>query len=489
MGNPPFIGKQMQSEGQNEDMRMMTEGISNASGLDYVTAWYLKAARYMEYSPATSAAFASTNSIAQGEQVGILRGELFGKHKVNIHFAHQTFKWKNEGRDEAAVFCIVVGFGKTGKPNKQIRHYRTVQDAAPYPVTVDNISPYLVAGPSVWVRSRKAPLCEVPEIVFGSMPNDGGHLLFNDEAKQAFLLFEPQSAPYIRPFVGAYEFINGQKRWCLWLACTTQEERDARPLLAQRVRPVQQHRSDSKRAATNKLSETPHLFGEIRQPNTRYLIIPRVSSERRKVIPMAFADTNQIAGDTCLCVPDADTAHFGILTSTMHMAWMRFVCGRLKSDYRCSNEVVYNNFPFPVLSQPQREAVTGAAQSVLDTRARHSRRSMASLYDPNIMPADLLAAHKALAAAVDACYRGAPFGDDGAERISFLFERYAVLVAEQEAEEAEEAETRHVEEEKAKYEAEELRLFTKEAAKETAKRDAKKHRLKRVPKSDAKNRP
>jgi hypothetical protein len=420
-GNPPFVGKQHQSAEQKMDMELVTEGINGAGVLDFVCAWYAKAARYIR-GTTIRCAFVSTNSITQGEQVGVLWGWLLAQG-IDIHFAHRTFQWSNEARGMAGVHCVIIGFGREDFAQKVIFEYDDIR-GEPHAVIAININPYLVDAPDVALQSRRTPICTVPEISFGSMPNDGGHLLLDDDEKQALLAAEPVAAAWIRPFLGADEFINNLSRWCLWLVgCPPNALRDM-PLVRERVERVRRHRAASNRAATQALAATPTLFGEIRQPNGSYLLIPAHSSERRDFIPIGFFDSTTIAGNANLCVPDATTYHFGVMTSLMHMAWVKYVCGRLESRYRYTNQIVYNNFPWPdAISDKQRAAIEATAQAVLDVRVQFPDASLADLYDPVTMPPALVKAHQKLDDAVDAAYGKRSFKSD-AERVAFLFELY-----------------------------------------------------------------
>ncbi|MBX2980316.1 MAG: class I SAM-dependent DNA methyltransferase [Flavobacteriales bacterium] len=428
LGNPPFVGSKLMTAEMRTDLLAAMDNAPNSGILDFVCAWYGLGARYMQLhgQGSTTCAFVSTNSIAQGEQVAALWGPLLAQG-IKIHFAHRTFRWNNEARGVAAVHCVIIGFADHDTPKKRLYSYSDPK-AEPLVEVVDNINPYLVAGRDVLIPSRSKPICNVPEIVFGSMPNDGGHLIIEDDAKREFLKQEPGAKKFVHRFVGAEEFINGLDRWCLWLKHASPQELKAMPLVLERVTKVKAHRSSSKRGATQKLASTPTLFGEDRQPNSSYIIIPSVSSEKRPYVPIGFMPKDVIASNLCLVVPGAKLFHFGILASAMHNAWMRAVAGRLESRYRYSNKIVYNNFPWP--SSPtaaQRAAVEAAAQGVLDARANHPGSSLADLYDPLTMPADLVKAHQALDRAVDKCYRSKPFESES-ERVGYLFERYEEVV-------------------------------------------------------------
>lgn len=460
-GNPPFIGKKEQSTAQKADVAPLFAAIKGSGVLDYVAAWYVKAARYMQEkytSPfkgeagrgmgeiatltlphphpnpplegegrKVRAAFVSTNSITQGEQAGVLWGWLLNQG-MHIHFAHRTFQWSNEARGMAAVHCVIIGFGAFDVEKKIIYEYEDIRGDA-HAVAATNINPYLVDAPDAHLSNRRQPISHIPEIVFGNMPNDGGNLLMTDAEKNELLLKEPAAEKFIRPFMSAYEFINNEPRWCLWLLDVSPHELRQLPEISLRVHAVKQLREASNRPATRELAAFPTLFGEIRQPINRYLAIPKTSSERRNFIPIAFLDATCIASTELFTIDSATLYHFGILTSTMHMAWVRYTCGRMKSDYRYSAGIVYNNYPWPdEPSDKQRATVEAAAQAVLDARAQFPQSSLADLYDPLTMPPALVKAHQALDRAVDACYRKATFTSD-AQRVEFLFERYQQLTS------------------------------------------------------------
>ena len=422
LGNPPFVGKQFQSPEQKEDMELVLRNVKGYGTLDYVTCWYFKATDYIQDTK-IPVGFVSTNSISQGEQVGVLWSEMF-KRGVKINFGYSSFIWSSEARGKAHVHCVIVGFGLVSSPNKQIFDEQSGNMTVK---TATNINPYLVAGNDIVLLSRTKPICDVPEIVFGSMPNDGGHLLFSDEGKREFLKLEPSAKKWFRPFLGSEEFINNLSRWCLWLVDMPPEVLRSLPEVMKRVQCVKLHRESSKRETTRNLASTPTLFGEIRQPKRNYVLIPRVSSEQRKYVPMGFVTPKTIASDATLVLPNASLYHFGILTSQMHMDWMRRVCGRLKSDYRYSAKLVYNNFPWPEkISEANRIRIESLSQSVLDIRAKFPASTFADLYNSLSMPPALVKAHRELDKAVDRCYRSKPFANDQ-ERIEFLFERYEKL--------------------------------------------------------------
>jgi hypothetical protein len=430
LGNPPFLGKTYQSKEQKADLAAVMQGIHGAGDLDFVCGWYVLAAQYMK-STGTQAAFVSTNSITQGEQVAVLWGEMqrLGMH---IHFAHRTFQWTNEASGKAAVHCVIVGFGPEDQTVKTIYEYEDIK-GLPHAVLVKRINAYLVDAPDVFLNKRTTPVCKVSPMSNGGKATDGGNLLLSDEEKDALIAVEPKAANWIRPFLMGDEFINNIGRWCLWLVNIPPAELRAMPHVLKRVEGVRAMREASTKPATVALASTPTLFGEIRQPKSnRYLAIPKVSSERRQFIPIGYLDNEVICGDKIFFVDDASLFTFGVLTSTMHNAWMRQTCGRLESRYSYSNTIVYNNYPWPgfagePLSDKHRNAIEQAAQSVLDARAQFTDASLADLYDPLTMPPALLKAHQKLDAAVDAAYQpsgGKKTYASDAERVAFLFELY-----------------------------------------------------------------
>lgn len=438
VGNPPFVGYSNQSREQKADLELVYAGASGAGVLDYVAAWYVKAAHYMQASPKVQTAFVSTNSLCQGEQVAALWSMLLpmGAH---IHFAHRTFKWSNEGRGVAAVHCIIMGFALF-PPAGAARVFDYTEDIAGDGVesTAGRLNPYLVDAPTVLLEKRRKPIqTGVPEMIKGSQPTDGGNLLLSEEEAEQIRATDATAARFIRPFLGAEEFINNTPRYCLWLLDATSADKAGSPELKKRLAAVRAMRSQSTKKITQNLAQTPHVFGEIRQPSTRFLLIPRHSSENREFIPIGYFEPDLICGDANSMVPDATLYQFGMLSSTMHNAWMRTVCGRIKSDYRYSNTIVYNNYPWPEgVSEQRRLAVEKAAQKVLDARELEFSRcadagqhaSLALLYNPNTMPAELVKAHADLDRAIDAAYeyRG---GKNDAARVAFLFGLYQVLAA------------------------------------------------------------
>jgi methylase of polypeptide subunit release factors len=428
LGNPPFIGKQLQTKEQKEDMKLIFGKVKGAGVLDYVTAWYLKSANLIQ-GTSIKVAFVSTNSIAQGEQVGILWKELFNNYGIKIHFAHQTFNWSNEAKSNAAVHVVIVGFANFNIEKKKVFEYEDIKAEA-HEKIVKNINPYLVEGKDLIVEKRRKPICNVPNISFGSMPNDGGNFLLTDEEKTELIQNEPLSDKYIKPLLSAREFLNAKNRWCLWLEDLNPNDLKSMPLVKQRIENVRNLRESSTREATKKLAEYPMLFGEVRQPKNDFILIPRHFSENRQYLILGYFDNNNIASDSCLSIDNITLSDFGILTSTMHMTWVKYICGRIKSDYRYSNELVYNNYPFlKDISDKNRLSVEQKAQAILDIRTEFKDSSLANLYDPLAMPPKLKKAHQELDKAVDKCYTNKTFKNDK-DRIEFLFELYEEYISE-----------------------------------------------------------
>ena len=479
LGNPPFVGAKFMDDAQRDDTRLVFAGIDNAGLLDLVAAWYVKAARYLcaEGSAGAGAsaavqpgwvpsahtdpaapkslstptppapggarcAFVSTNSIVQGEQVGVLWSWMLAQG-VRIQFAHRTFSWSNEASGNAAVHCVIVGFGLQDLPGKVIYEYENIRGAA-HAVPASNINPYLVDAPDVVLPRRNKPICKVPEIGIGNKPIDGGNYLFSTEERDAFIAKEPASAPWFRRWLGADEFLNGYERWCLWLGDCPPGALRAMPQAMQRVQAVKTLRLASKSPPTQRLAATPTRFHVENMPQAPYLVLPEVSSERRLFIPLGFEQPSTLCSNLVKIAPGATLFHFGILSSTMHNAWMRAVAGRLESRYRYSAAIVYNNFPWPDLPgylepnrpltpvQQAQAAIETAAQAVLDARAQFAGSSLADLYDPLTMPPALLKAHQKLDAAVDKAYQlcgGKKSYASDAERVAFLFQRYQQLTS------------------------------------------------------------
>lgn len=422
IGNPPFVGARLMSKEQSAQIERVFDHIRGAGNLDYVTAWYAKAAQYIQ-GTRIKVAFVSTNSIVQGEQVGILWRVLLEKYNVHIHFAHRTFKWSNEAKGNAGVYCVIIGFANFDTDNKTIFEYEDIT-GEPHILQAKNINPYLVDAKNTLIENRSKPLCDVPTIGVGNQPIDGGNYLFTKEEMEEFIELEPKSAQYFRPWYGAIEFIQQKPRYCLWLGDCSPSELRSMPHCMERVKTVREFRMASKRAATQKVAETPTRFFIENMPESSYIIVPSVSSENRKYIPMGFMGSDSMASNLVLIIPEGTLYHFGVLTSAMHMAWTRCVCGRLKSDFRYSAGIVYNNFPWVENPTPKQvERIEQCAEAVLEARKMFPNSSLADLYDPLAMPPALMKAHQALDKAVDAAYRSAPFTSDS-QRMEFLFDLY-----------------------------------------------------------------
>ncbi|MGB3748516.1 MAG: DNA methyltransferase [Rhodanobacter sp.] len=484
LGNPPFLGHHYQNEDQKRDQAMVMHQISAHGVLDFVANWYVKAAEYVQGQPRIRCAFVSTNSITQGEQVGLLWSLLLAQG-IRIQFAHRTFQWSNEARGIAAVHCVIVGFGLADVDPKWIFDYATLR-GDPQALKASNINPYLVDAPDVVVTNRSHPLGDVPQMLWGNKPTDGGHLILSPEERHELLAKEPKAEKFVRRYMSGGDFINGTVRYCLWLPDATPAELKTLPEVMKRVEAVRESRLASKAASTREYAKYPTRFRQIAQPDSDYLAIPEVSSERRAYIPIAFLSKDVICSNKIQFVPEATLFHFGVLNSGMHMAWVRAVCGRLESRLSYSNTIVYNNFPWPELpleplsprergrgegaaearvpappapssgaarhlltregtpvgspegeGSKHRAAIETAAQVVLDARAAFPDSTLADLYDPLSMPPALVKAHQNLDRAVDAAYvaaekaagRKAPKLTTDAERVAFLFERYQQLTS------------------------------------------------------------
>jgi len=418
IGNPPFVGARLMSETQKEDViRIFGAKWKNVGNLDYVSCWYKKATDMMRQNKDVLTALVSTNSVSQGEQVANLWGGLMGDG-LQIHFAHRTFQWDSEASVKAHVHCVIIGFGYKEPMQRVIFEGERK-------IVAKNINAYLVDAENEFIEARKKPLCNVPEVVFGNMPNDGGYLSnFTTEEKDSILNKYPQSESMFRKLLGATEFLNNKERWCLWLQGVPPAAYKSIPPIYEAVNNVYKLRNSSNRAATKKLAEYPMLFGEIRQPSTEYMIIPCHSSENRRYVPLGFVPTETIANNAVLILPDTTLYHFGILTSNVHMAWMRVVCGRIKSDYRYSANVVYNNFPWPTPTDQQKAKIEQTAQAILDARALYPDSSLADLYDEVTMPPELRKAHQANDKAVMQAY-GFPIKDfTESDCVAELFKLY-----------------------------------------------------------------
>lgn len=422
VGNPPFLGARNQSKEQKADLLAVFDGAKNAGNIDFCGAWYMKAARFTQ-GKHTRCALVSTNSICQGEQVANLWKPL---HDMGIHidFAHNTFRWDNEAMDKAHVFCVIVGFSREVSEKRLYIH--ETPDAPEILKLPGNINAYLVDAPDAFIWNRNKPLCDVPTIRIGNKPIDGGFYLFSDAEKDDFLKVEPGAGRYFHPWIGSREFLHGERRWCLWLGDASFSDLKDLPRCRERIESVRSYRLASKSAPTRRLADKPTRFHVENMPEGNSIVIPEVSSEHRRYIPMGFIGPETMCSNLVKLIPNADLYHFGILQSQFHNAWMRTVCGRLKSDYRYSGGVVYNNFVWPEPSDSQREEVERCARAVLDARAAQEGATLADMYDPDnetFFP-ELMRAHRELDASVEACY-GVDF--DGDERLitAHLFRLYA----------------------------------------------------------------
>jgi len=422
LGNPPFVGKSNQSDEQKADMAQVFAKVKGAGVLDFVAAWYVKATAYIARNPQIDVAFVSTNSITQGEQVSVLWPTLL-QAGVKIRFAHRTFQWSNEGKGNAAVHCVIIGFGVREPVHCTLFDYRDGIKGDGQRIAAKRINPYLVDAPDVLMLSRRTAIQNVPPMTFGSKPTDGGHLLMTPEERNALLEAEPSAAALIRPIIGAEEFINGLRRYCLWMVGISPAGLRTMPEVYRRVQAVKAMRLQSPKLPTQESAATPYLFQENRQPETDYLAVPKTSSERREFVPIDFVPATTIANSEIFTIPGTTPYHFAILNSTLHNAWLRAVGGRLKSDYRYSASIVYNNFPWPVCTEAQRTAIEAAGQAILDARALYPDATLADLYDPLTMPAELRKAHQANDRAVDAAY-GYKGDKADAPRVAFLFGLY-----------------------------------------------------------------
>ena len=426
IGNPPFVGARLMNREQKQDMRQVFSGSKAAGNMDYVTAWYRKAAGFMAGTK-VRAAFVSTNSICQGEQAGLLWNILTYQFEMEIDFAWKTFVWNNEAKGQATVHCIILGFSAAGNRTRKYLYDGSKRQVAAH------INAYLAPAPDVFLKKRRKPLAPVPAMAFGSMANDGGHLLLEPEEVSELLISCPEAEKWVRRFYGSAEYIENQERYCLWLKGVEPEEYEAVSEIRKRVEAVRRFRGVSQRGATRKLAETPSLFGEIRQPEEgRYILVPRVSSQGRPYIPMGYLPASAIASDAVLIVPEASSVLFGVLNSALHMAWVRGVAGRLKSDYRYSASIVYNNFPFPELEGPAATAVEKAAEELLLIQEQRREIDGVRLYARDTMPEEFLLAHRRLDLAVDHLY-GEEFSEDQ-ERLSYLFARYREMTENSEEE-------------------------------------------------------
>jgi len=427
IGNPPFLGTAYQSEEQKKDLSIIFSEVKSYGMLDYVTAWYIKAAQYIE-STKIKVAFVSTSSIVQGEQVGTLWNILYSRYNIKIHFAHRTFSWSNEAKGNAGVHVVIIGFANFDINNKSIFEYENLK-GEPHEVKVKNINPYLVEGKDIWLLSVSLPINNVPKMQSGSAARDGGFLILTNEEKHELENKYPATKKFFRRFISGDDIINNVVRWCIWLKDENLSVVRNISEFKQRFEQVKKFREASTRGGTKKMANFPYLFAEERQPRNDFLLIPKVSSENRKYIPIAYLIKDFIISDKTFVVSNTTLYHFGVLTSLMHMTWTKNVCGRLESRISYSNTIVYNNYPWPDNpSEKQVKSIETAAQKVLDARLQFHNSSLADLYDPLTMPPVLIKAHNELDKAVDLAYRPQPFTSE-ANRMVFLFELYEKYTA------------------------------------------------------------
>ncbi len=421
LGNPPFVGARMMEQGgeQKKDIQNLFGSIKDVQDLDYVCGWYRKAAELIQNTK-TEAAFVSTNSICQGSQVPILWNVLMNNFGIKINFAYQTFKWDSESTEKAAVHCVIVGFADFEREKKELF---SVENNGK---TVKNISPYLIDSDNIYVTAQKEALCDVPKMNMGNMARDGGHFFLSIEEKEEIVKKHPELEKWIHPLIGAEEFIKGKKRFCFWLNGISPAEVKSNKILYERVEAVKQFRLASNAKTTKGYAKNPYIWAQICQPDTDFIVVPVVSSERRKYVPIGFLSPENIPTTQVQIIPNANLYHFGVLTSSVHMAWMRVVAGRLKSDYRYSKEIVYNTFPWCNPTEKQKAKIEATAQQILDVRAKYPECSFAALYDETTMPADLRKAHKENDKAVMSAYGFSPKMSES-EIVTELFKMYEKL--------------------------------------------------------------
>ena len=425
MGNPPFVGASMMSAEQKDDAVAIFGKIKLSNSIDFVGAWYHLAAKMMSVNPTIHAALVSTNSITQGEQVAALWEPLYNSYGIHIDFAYRTFRWDSEADIKAHVHCVIIGFSSSSASSK---NSKTIYLSNSHSIQAANINPYLVDAPNVFIESRSTPICNVPKLTKGNQPSDGGNLILSDEERETFLRNDPSIACCIRRYIGAKDYLNNNEiRYCLWLRNIPLNVYVRNKDIYHRLEAVREMRAASTAAPTRQAANKPALFFSMPQTESTYLVIPRVSSERRRYIPIGFMPPEIIAADSLSIIPDANMYHFGILTSNVHMAWMRVVCGRLKSDYRYSGSVVYNNFPWPTPTDEQKARIETTAQAILDARAKYPDCSLADLYDEVTMPPELRRAHQENDRAVMSAYGFIPGKTTESDCVAALFKLYQQL--------------------------------------------------------------
>ena len=419
MGNPPFVGYSFQSKEQKEDLAVLMEGFGK--NIDYVAGWYVKASQLIQGTN-TKCALVSTNSITQGEQVAAIWKPLFEQYDIHFDFAYRTFRWDSEADIKAHVHCVVLGFSAAPSVGPKTIYLSETQS-----IQAKNINGYLLDAPDVFIENRKKPLCNVPEMIKGSIPVDDGNLIIEKEDYDEFIHKEPKSVKYIKRFLGAREFLHNEKRYCLWLKEASPSDLNTMPLVKERIAKTKAFRLKSSKEATRMYADYPSVFMEVRQPANNYIIVPSHSSENRRYIPIGFENPDVICGNANLMIPNATLYHFGILTSNVHNVWMRAVCGRLEMRYRYSNTIVYNNFPWPNPTEAQKAKIEQTAQAILDARAKYPDSSLADLYDELTMPLELRRAHQENDKAVMAAY-GFKSNMEESEIVAELFRLYEGMV-------------------------------------------------------------
>lgn len=425
LGNPPYVGARVQNEQHKSDMEKVFKNIKGYNNLDYVACWFLKGAEYIRYASA-KLAFVATSSICQGVQVGLLWPHVL-LQDLEISFAHTSFKWENNARNNAGVICVIVGLQNKATSPKYIYSLKTIKKAG-------NINAYLAASPNRYLDSRTSPISELPPMVFGSMPNDGGHLLLNTIEKSELIKNYPEAESLIRKFIGAEEYLNGQERWCLWISDADRERAQRIPPIQNRIELVRKVRLESKRGITRSLADVPHRFGEIRHKDIDAIIFPCISSSRREYIPVGLTDKRTIVNNKAYIIFDSNPFIIGLLSSRIHMTWVATVAGRLKNDFNYSALLCWNNFPVPKISKIQKDEINDRVLQIFDQRELYPEKTMAQLYDPDIMPDGLRNAHQELDVVIDQCYRSKEFSDDE-ERLEYLFKLYSEMAPNRKQEE------------------------------------------------------
>ncbi len=423
-GNPPFLGHARRNDSQNEDMEIVLKGFDKFGRMDYVGCWFWKSAQYIENTK-TEVSLVATNSICQGVQVELLWAPII-KKGIKINFAYQGFPWKNSARENAGVHVIILGLGSIARAKKQLYLQTNNEWHVESPL---NINPYLLAAPDIIVYAKNEPFSDVPKMLFGSMPRDGGHLFLAEDERRDIINSEPQASKWIKRCLGADEFLNGGERYCLWLEGITAEELNTLPLIKARIEKVKEMRSASKAASTRDFAKTPHLFAQRSHPNKgHYILVPYTTSERRNYVPVGFYDENVVSTNLNNIIPNGTLYEAGLLMSTIHIEWMKTVGGRLETRYRYSAQLVYNTYPWPSVNEKQKKLIEEITEQVLMIRERYPEKTLAELYDPDLMPFELLLAHQKLDKAVEDLYRDRPFRNSS-DRLEHLFKLYEKLVS------------------------------------------------------------